>query len=122
MIRDVRGKYYAPLDSFLSVAAPHIGILSPTDYLPHLGWSFVIEEGVKSIRRTTLPALDTFEQSLVTTNLDPYDIIRFCRTQGFVDQATLDLCAGAPSMTMAAIPSMNTFQGHQQLSQNNVAT
>ena len=38
VIRDVKGKKDASLDSFLAIAAPFIGVVGTVDYLPLLGF------------------------------------------------------------------------------------
>ena len=78
IIRDRVGKANAPLQTFLALACPKIGILEPTAYFTQMGWAFPSVE--KELGRLFMPVQGSFE---VATNLSAEDIVAFCEQNGY---------------------------------------
>ena len=113
IIRDHKGKAFAPLDLFLSLTCPHIGIITANEYLPRLGWSLVVEDGCKVLCRTSAPSPASFDDSLKTTNLSVQDIINYCHENKFVETNNIDVSNSAPSLALATRPSTTSFMSAQ---------
>ena len=83
VIRDRVGKAKAPLNGFLKVVSPLIGLISPDDYLAMMGWSLTQYQGEKRLVRNFKPDMTDFDIHLCTTNLSVEDIVLHCRQIGF---------------------------------------
>ena len=103
VIRDDKGKGNAPLDSFLALNVPHIGIIPPTKYLDMLGWKFSINENNEiALIRDSSTTITTFDQDLLTTNLSVADIIQHCYDSGYIaDDGDMLVVRDGSTMTMA---------------------
>lgn len=101
IIRDDKGKDNAPLDSFLAINAPYIGIIPSQEYFEKLGWQFSPDEnnGTALVRG---PINAIVSQDLLTTNLSVGDIVQHCYDCGYVpgDGNMLAVTEGS-TMTMA---------------------
>lgn len=103
-IRDTKGKDTAPLDMFLTLSAPHIGIVPPLEYLNILGWRFSRDEdGQMTLVHDGDSKAAAFSQNLTTTNLSVEDIIQHCCNSGYISvaEATKAMAHGS-TMTMAS--------------------
>ena len=80
VIRDKQGKDNAPLDEFLSLAGPYIGIINPKDYLQIMGWEVAIDRAGQTIMNKYEVELD---EGLFLSNVSVNDIIRHCYRLGF---------------------------------------
>lgn len=78
IIRDRVGKANAPLDKFLAVACPAIGILTPDEYFKQMGW--VLPTLERELGRLYTPDIRMFN---VTTNLSPNDLVMICERAGY---------------------------------------
>ncbi|QSZ30810.1 hypothetical protein DSL72_000368 [Monilinia vaccinii-corymbosi] len=64
---------------FLFVACPYIGIISISNYLSDLNWTFETnEKSTVCLRQVSLPDITLFTQHIARTNLTDLDIIIFC--------------------------------------------
>ena len=104
VIRDKVGKQGAPLDNFLAINGPFIGIVAAEDYLVMLGWEIgTDEEGQINLRRGQEIDLASIDYDLLTTNLSVQDIIQHSYKWGYF----MDVEAGPlvdrvqPAMMMA---------------------
>lgn len=80
LIRDSQGKDDAPLDQFLAITGPLIGIIMPGHYLQTMGWNITTNKDGQTIMRRD----DRFlNERLFLTNLSVNDLIRHCFNQGF---------------------------------------
>jgi len=80
LIRDSQGKDDAPLDQFLAITGPLIGIIMPGHYLQAMGWEIFTNEDGQTVMRRDGRFLD---DRLLLTNLSVNDLIRHCSHQGF---------------------------------------
>jgi len=80
LIRDSQGKDAAPLDQFLAITCPFIGIIMPGYYLHDMGWEITINKDGQTVMRRGDCFLD---ERLFLTNLSVNDLIRHCSNQGF---------------------------------------
>jgi hypothetical protein len=116
-IRDLVGKTHAPLDGFLSLACPEIGIIGVEDYLSKMNWSMQVEDnGTISLQQSTLPFPTAFEQRIMHTSMTDSDVITFVATQGYISLANgrrltqnppptqNGLLASAPAFQPPALP------------------
>jgi len=111
VIRDEVGKDNAPLDVFLSIVCPLLGLLSPSEYMDKMGWSVsVLEDGQPIVLRKFIPEFDI---DSFTTTLSVEDLVKHCRNIGYI--ANVAGTAGIPSgvsstgqsLTMIAHSSAN---------------
>jgi hypothetical protein len=82
VIRDQVGKDKAPLDIFLRIVCPLIGIIAPAEYLDMLGWAMPSDHQ-REMNRIMIPNPSDFSAELRTTNLSPDDIVNHCREIGY---------------------------------------
>jgi hypothetical protein len=77
-IRDRVGKENVPLDGFLALTCPVIGILPPEEYFEKMGWSFPAAD--KEPTRLFVAQATGFE---TTTLFSAGDIVKYCENQGY---------------------------------------
>lgn len=88
IIRDCRGKALAPLDKFLEIACPAIGIISIQNYLIKLNWVMHIQDdGSKKLIQTTPPDLTAMENHYKHSSMSETDIIALCINRGYMPAA-----------------------------------
>lgn len=80
VIRDSQGKDNAPLDQFLAITGPLIGVIKPELYLQAMGWEIATQEHGQTVMNRYVVDLD---ESLFITNLSVNDLIRHCYHLGF---------------------------------------
>lgn len=115
IIRDDKGKENAPLDSFLAINAPHLGVIPPAEYFKMLGWKFSTNENNETAltRETTATIVN---RDLLTTNPSVGDIVQHCYTCGYVAGDGDMLAVGDGStMTMATTAQPTEFSSDQLL-------
>ena len=79
-IRDVQGKANAPLDQFLAMNAPLLGIIEPQQYLKALGWVFILEaDGQLMIKRGE----PKFDGNALSTGVSVNGVIQHCFAHGY---------------------------------------
>lgn len=106
LVRDLKGKDDAPLDAFLKINAPFIGIVNPEEYMSVLGWDIEIDQiGQILLRRSANSNTNNFDNEVLTTNVSVEDIIRNTYERGYIDRddgATIAVPKNEAALTMAA--------------------
>lgn len=101
VIRNDQGKANAPLEKFLAINAPLIGIIEPADYLEALSWEVAVDDdGQIVVRRNG----DSIDEQLFITNVSVNDVIRNSYDKGYFtgDLSKVLLANNEAAMTMAA--------------------
>lgn len=90
-IRDAVSKKKAPLDVFLSIVCPNIGILAVEEYFLKLNWTRLIDErGEIRFKQSSLPDLKQLPASILNTTMTSKDVIQLCAEGGFIQQEIAD--------------------------------
>jgi hypothetical protein len=90
VIRDFKGKAAAPLDQFLAINAPFIGIIAPGEYLGLFRWELQMDEQQKHhMSRRFTPAWNSFDEKYIRTDHSLQDILQHCEEQGYVSSGEL---------------------------------
>jgi len=90
-IRDHVGKSNAPLDIFLKLACPVIGIIGVEDYLEKMKWFVKISpDGHISLHQGSTPNIEVFESHFMHTSMTERDVINFVASQGYITQKVAD--------------------------------
>ncbi|GAB7345947.1 hypothetical protein MBLNU457_4174t1 [Dothideomycetes sp. NU457] len=112
MIREHTAKSAAPLDTFLALICPYIGMVGRDEYLAVMGWSVDEEDGQKKMKRRFIPETRLFPEKILTTNLSAEQVVSYCYEAGYVqtdgsnimsgrsEEATLTMAAQPPSMPL----------------------
>lgn len=114
MIRDQVGKEKAPLDKFLAINAPFVGITPPDMYLVVYGWEVAANSaGHTTLRRTNCFHDQGFDNQTLITNASVEDVIQNSFNAGYMadgysfdrpnHQATLAMANSAQSVGPSAI-------------------
>lgn len=101
LIRNSQGKANAPLEKFLAINGPLIGVIEPARYLEALSWEVAVdEEGQTVMRRNGNP----IDEQLFITNVSVNDVIRNSYDEGYFtgDLSKVLLADNEAAMTMAA--------------------
>lgn len=99
------GKPGAPLDTFLDMVCPVIGLVSAEDYFDTFNWIWEeTPEGTAALRQTSEPDLRRFDHSILHTTMTEMDVIKFCGVMGYLP------------MTLATQMSTGLISGHAQQS------
>nr|AOX49859.1 mating-type protein MAT alpha 1 [Oidium heveae] len=104
-IRAIVSKKQAPINEFLNLVCPRIGILSVDDYLPLLNWSSSVNEnGIVIYEQNVVPDLSHLPEYILDTKMTDKDLVLFCAERGFIDQDTIRKIKHAcPFMELSAI-------------------
>lgn len=116
IIRDTKGKENAPLDSFLAISVPYIGVIPPGEYLAMLGWKvWTDDHGQTTLTRDSQADTTTFDQDLLITNLSVNDIIRHSYHSGYIssDEGMISV-SNESTMTMATTAQPINVSDQQQ--------
>ena len=117
VIRDTQGKSNAPLDAFLGLAGPLIGIVPLQDYLSVTGWQMTLDvKGEVKLIRDPKVDLKGLPRGLLTTNLSVQDIVKACLENGYVTGNTNADFAGFNQLTLAMASIANGSGSEQQVS------
>jgi hypothetical protein len=111
IIRESNTKHAAPLDKFLALTCPLIGVIPRDDYLGVMGWSIVDTAGVKNMERMYTPDISSFPENILTTNLSSEEIVAHCQRVSYVDHNDNDVARNQGStaaLAMAAQPTFNS--------------
>jgi hypothetical protein len=111
IIRESNTKHAAPLDKFLALTCPLIGVIPRDDYLGVMGWSIVDTAGVKNMERMYTPDISSFPENILTTNLSSEEIVAHCQRVSYVDHNDNDVARNQCStgaLAMAAQPTFNS--------------
>lgn len=108
-IRDAVGKVKAPLNKYLAIACPAIGIISPQSYLAHLNWIVYDKaDGGKGLQQYPEPDFAGFTKTIMETNMSELDVVKLCITEGYLP-ASLKIVGkqltGPPTCLMASAPT-----------------
>nr|APB08866.1 mating type protein [Neofusicoccum mediterraneum] len=128
-IRDEVGTENAPMDKFLNIACPHIGIVARDTYLHTFGWELMSDESGSCLVRRSVPDPASFPQGFLTTNVSAEDMVGFVRASGYDlprnTPATIPGNASASSsnpggshLAMAAQPAHQVAQPTHQVAQS----
>lgn len=111
IIRDRQGKQDCPLDIFLIINAPFVGIVPPKEYMTTLGWELMDGEGDNcTLVRRYVPDLKSFNKNIVGTGQSVYDIVQHSYEQGYIpaDGGSFKLSGPMPAahnMMLSQIPT-----------------
>ena len=118
MIREHTSKDAAPLDTFLSLVCPHIGILSREEYLPMMGWIMGEASDKEKMQRQFLPEISSFPEHILSTNLSAEQVVAYCYHAKYIADGKDDI-PSAPTnvatLTMAAQPPGTLSQINSQI-------
>ena len=100
LIRDSQGKANAPLEKFLAINGPLIGVIEPAQYLEALSWEIAVDEDGQTVMRRYGNSID---EQLFITNVSVNDVIRNSYDQGYFtgDLSKVLLAKNEAAMTMA---------------------
>ena len=82
LIRNEHGKKKVPLDTFLAINAPFVGIIAPENYLSAHGWEVVASDNGEVLLRR---AQNGVENDSLHTNVSVNDVIRNSFERGYFD-------------------------------------
>ena len=101
LIRDSQGKANAPLEKFLTINGPFIGVIEPAQYLEALSWEIAVDKDGQTVMRRYGNSID---EQLFITNVSVNDVIRNSFDQGYFtgDLSKVLLAKNEAAMTMAA--------------------
>ena len=101
LIRDSQGKANAPLEKFLAINGPLIGVIEPARYLEALSWQVAVDEDGQTVMRRYGNSIN---EQLFITNVSVNDVIRNSYNQGYFsgDLSKVLLAKNEAAMTMAA--------------------
>ena len=103
LIRDSQGKDNAPLDEFLAITGPLIGIIKPQKYLETTGWEIAKMEGGQTIMRRYEVPLDEY---LFANSFSVNDLVRYCHQMGYATGNVANMLALDGEVTMTKISSI----------------
>lgn len=107
MIREHTAKSAAPLDTFLALICPYIGMVGRDEYLAVMGWFVEEEDGQKKMKRRFIPETRLFSEKILTTNLSAEQVVNHCYEAGYVQSQGSNIISGRSeeaTLTMAAQP------------------
>jgi hypothetical protein len=87
MIKDKVGKRIAPLDAFLRLVCPAMGIIAARHYLVKLNWIVTLEDGGLTITRVALPDLTSFDRATLCCDMSHIDLLRFVLDTNYLHRA-----------------------------------
>ena len=101
LIRDSQGKANAPLEKFLAINGPLIGVIEPARYLEALSWEVAVDEDGQTVMRRDGNSID---EQLFITNVSVNDVIRNSHDKGYFtgDLSKVLSADNEAAMTMAA--------------------
>ena len=101
LIRDSQGKANAPLEKFLAINGPLIGVIEPAQYLDALSWEVAVDKDGQTVMRRYGNSID---EQLFITNVSVNDVIRNSYHQGYFtgDLTKVLLAKNEAAMMMAA--------------------
>lgn len=90
IIRGDIGTINAPLDEFLDLICPAIGIISVDQYLEKMKWEAITDaDGSITLRQTSVPDYSSFEEHLVFTDMSEWDLIAIAIANGYIPQGAV---------------------------------
>ena len=118
IIRDSKGKENAPLDVYLAINGPFIGIIAPENYLVMLGWEISLNgEGQVSLRRDSDLDVSVLDHQLLTSNVSVADIIQHSYDSGYIvdDGSNMTVPDNQPVMMMATSAQLAPSNGQMDI-------
>jgi len=109
IIRESNTKDAAPLDKFLALTCPLIGVIPRDDYLGVMGWNIVDTAGVKNMERMYTPDISSFPENILTTNLSSEEIVAHCQRVSYVEHNDNDVARNQGSTAALAMAAQPTF-------------
>lgn len=110
IIRERNTKHAAPLDKFLGLTCPLIGIIPREDYLGFMGWSIVDNAGVKNMERIYTPDISSFPENILITNLSSEEIVAHCQRVSYVDHNDTGVARNQISTAALAMAAQPMFE------------
>lgn len=91
IIRDVVGKKNAPLDVFLCITGPFVGIIAPAGYLTFLGWEIEVnnEEQLYLVQKP-ISTNGAVSVTLPNSSCSIIDVIKFSIQSGYVAAGVME--------------------------------
>lgn len=94
-IRDVVGRANAPLNAFLDVVTPQIGVLGINVYMKMMNWVFETDEaGLPIFKQSATPDLTQFPAYIMHTSMTEKDVVHFCARMGYITPVVARRVAG----------------------------
>ena len=101
VIRDVRGKKSAPLDLFLALNAPFLGIIPPSEYFQLLGWEMSVSvTGERTLCRIFTPDLSGYDSDLVASENTVHDVIQHSYVEGYIPADGAEFLLASPGSSL----------------------
>jgi hypothetical protein len=95
-ICDRVGEAVAPLDQFLTIVTPEIGIIGTEDYMALMGWELIMEDDALELKQVFVPDVSTLNWRFRTSGMTEKDVVHFCAAQGYITRALAHAIAGVP--------------------------
>jgi hypothetical protein len=111
-IRDGVGRPGAPLDAFLDLICPAMGLVRAEDYFAAFNWVWEEEEegrpGAARLTQRAAPDLRTFDAGILQTSMTEMDVIRWCGAVGYLPRALVGPLSqtGAQRGLLASAPAL----------------
>lgn len=87
-IRDAVTKKCAPLNVYLGLVCPHVGIPTVEEYLEKLNWtSYTDERGLITFKQKIVPAISASSNELLSSVVTSGEVIQLCADKGYISQA-----------------------------------
>ena len=103
----------APLDVFLAVNAPYMGITDAANYLGVCGYKMIYDEkGVGKLMQIPKMNVSSPDSGKIATNISVDDIISNCVACGYVKGDQLHLAMPADQTTLTMTSSITTSQAN----------
>ena len=95
----------APLDKFLAINGPYIGIIHPDNYLYVLGFEIALDQASFTIRRSEDFNLDSLGPHLFSTNISVTDVIENTLAHGYCSGNSINLSQSSRMLISSASTS-----------------
>jgi hypothetical protein len=98
-IRDLVGKPLAPVDKFLAIVCPELGIIDPSLYLEMMCWEieYDLNGQIVGLLQTAVPDVAAFDDYIKYTGMNENDVVHFCAYMGYISQHAANIIAGDPA-------------------------
>jgi hypothetical protein len=94
-IHDQVGEPNAPLDRFLAIVCPKIGIITANGYLEIMGWATKIDaEGGNIFRGRFSPDIASFVDYIKHISMMEKDLIHYCGQMSYIDSSVVATLVG----------------------------
>jgi hypothetical protein len=114
-IRDEVGKPKAPLDRYLKLVCPQIGLISVEEYLQKMNWVVYIgENGAPVFYHTSEVDVQALGFHIAHTLMSENDVVHFCSHMGYLPTVVARKIAG-PNWSLASAPIPQSQAPQQSL-------